>query len=474
MAAAPSGRHRKRFITFPEKQKMAFSLPENLLSPQHAVLQEKAIDVPFCQHPCCSSIRDTDSARERPHGDRGEADISELLEMLARVPEFRREKGREYSLGFVLAACVVATLAGARNYREIATVASMISQHQLRLLGAAWDNFTSCYRSPRRTLIWTVLTHINAAELDRITGTWLLAQARKHKDDEGRIKWAIAIDGKVLRGAWTGENDKVTLFSAMLQEEALTIAQVRVPDGTNEITQVKALASQIGIRHGESVLATLDAAHCNRETASFIGRKQGWDYLITVKTDKPKLYGNAADKIRPALTREPDDIMTERGRGVIKKWSCWTEAASKVDFPHISQIACVYREVFSLTGEKISKDVAIQVTSAAQSELTAADINRHTRMHWGIENKEHYIRDTVYAEDGNQSWKGNGPQALASLRNLATGLFRMKNVKSIREATELVHMNRMMALLYMTTECHYRYAGLPANGPAAGDPGESS
>jgi predicted transposase YbfD/YdcC len=283
--------------------------------------------------------------------------------------------------------------------------------------------------------------------------------------DDGGIKWVIAIDGKVLRGAWTGENDKVTLFSAMLQEEALTIAQVRVPDGTNEITQAEALTGQLGILDGESVLATLDAAHCNRKTAKLIGGKQGWDYLITVKKDKPALYRKAAGKIRPALSREPDDIMTERSRGVIKKWSCWTEIADKVNFPHISQIACACREVFSLTGEKISKDVTIQLTSATQKELSAADINWHTRKHWGIENKEHYIRDTVYAEDGNQSWKGNGPQALASLRNLATGLFRMKKVKSIREATEIVHMDRMMALHYMTTECHSPYTALPANGP---------
>lgn len=302
----------------------------------------------------------------------------------------------------------------------------MISQRQLRILGAEWDYFANCYRCPRRTLIWTVLTHVNAEELDRITGTWLLAQARKHKVEDGRFKWVIAIDGKVLRGAWTDENDRVTLFSAMLQEEALTVAQVKVPDGTNETTQVKALASQLGIRDGESVLATLDAAHCNRKTAEFIGGKQGWDYLITVKTDKPALYGKAADKIRPALSREPDDIMTERSRGVIKKWSCWTEGADGVNFPHVSQVACVCREVFSLTGEKISKDVAIQLTSAAENQLTAAEINWHMRKHWGIENKEHYIRDTVYAEDGNQSWKGNGPQALASLRNLAMGLFRMK------------------------------------------------
>ncbi len=377
--------------------------------------------------------------------------------MLAGIPEFRGTQGREYALGFILAVCVVAALAGAKNYREIATVAAGICQRQLRILGAEWDHFSNCYKCPRRTTIWYVLTHIDAAMLDRITGTWLLAQARKHKGDDGKIMWEIAIDGKVMRGAWTDENDQVTLFSAMLQEENLTIAQVKVPDGTNEITQVKALTSQLGIEDGESALVTLDAAHCNKETAEFIGGKTGWAYLITVKTDKPALYQKAADKIRPLLSRTPDHIMTDRSRGVIKTWSCWITDADGINFPHISQTACICREVFTLTGEKVSKDIAIQVTSATRESMNAADMNGHTRRHWRIENKSHYIRDTVYREDHNKSWAGNGPQALASLRNLAMGLLRMKNVKSIMEATELIHMDRMLALHYMSTRsgcCH--------------------
>jgi predicted transposase YbfD/YdcC len=388
------------------------------------------------------------------------------MEMLAEIPEFRGAQGREYALSFILAVCIVATLAGAKNYREIATVATRIPQSQLRLLGAEFYHFGNCYRYPRRTVIWTVLTHVDAAALDRITGTWLLAQARKYRDEGGEIKWAIAIDGKVMRGAWTDENDRVTLFSAMLQKEALTIAQVRVPEGTNETTQVKALAKEMGIRDGEKVLVTLDAAHCNKETAEFIGGKLGWDYLITVKTDKPALYRKTAEKLRPVLGRDPDDVMTDRSHGVIKTWSCWIAETQEINFPHISQVACICREVRSLTGEKVSKDVAIQVTSASREEMRAADINKHTREHWGIENKSHYSRDTVFREDHNQSWKGNGPRTLASLRNLATGLLRLKGVKSIKEATELVHMDRMLALHYMTTMRDDRCAALPANGPA--------
>jgi predicted transposase YbfD/YdcC len=407
--------------------------------------------VSFCHHACDSSIRHASAVGGDDYGDFPDADISELLDMLRRVPEFRGERGREYDLSFILAVCVVATLAGARNSREITTVASGICQCQLMIMGARWDYFRNCYRCPRRTAIWNVLGNVDAAELDRITGQWLLAQARKTKGKEWGVEWVIAIDGKVLRGSWTDENDQVTLFSAMLQDKGVTIAQVRVPDGTNEITQVKALARQADIREGESVLVTLDAAHCNKDTAEFVGGKPGWDYLITVKTDKPALYGKVKEILTPLLKSDPDNVMTERGRGVIKTWSCWVSAAKGVDFPHLSQVACICREVCSITGEKLTKDVAVLVTSRDVERMTAADLNKHAREHWGIENKKHYIRDTVYREDGNQSWKGSGPQTLASFRNFSTSLFAMKEVKNIKEATEIVHMDRHLAFRFMTT-----------------------
>jgi hypothetical protein len=47
-----------------------------------------------------------------------------------------------------------------------------------------------------------------------------------------------------------------------------------------------------------------------------------------------------------------------------------------------------------------SKDWALMLTSRNSEMMTAADLNRHTRNHWGIENKNHYVCDTVYHERG--------------------------------------------------------------------------
>jgi len=221
------------------------------------------------------------SLNARAAGNAGteDADISSLLRMLASVTDPRSPQGIQHALGFMLAVCVVAMLAGAGNYREIAGHAADIPQPLLKKLGAEWCWFRLRCKYPSESTIRNVLTRIDAAELDKITGKWLSAQARK--DGEG--EWVIALDGKVLRGAWTDENDKVTLFSAMLHREAVTIAQVRIPDGTNEITQAGTLLDTAGIPGGEPALVTLDAAHTQRETAETIAGKPGWDFLMTVE-----------------------------------------------------------------------------------------------------------------------------------------------------------------------------------------------
>jgi len=66
-----------------------------------------------------------------------------------------------------------------------------------------------------------------------------------------------------------------------------------------------------------------------------------------------------------------------------------------------------------------------------------------------MENKSHYIRDTVYREDHGQAWVGEGPQALASLHNLAIGLIRLKSKAGIKETTEWICRDRTRSLRFM-------------------------
>ncbi|RGA02604.1 transposase family protein [Microbispora triticiradicis] len=60
-----------------------------------------------------------------------------MLEMLAGITDPRDRRGIRHPLPAVLGVAVVATLAGAANYRELGSVAADLPQRLLHILGAA-------------------------------------------------------------------------------------------------------------------------------------------------------------------------------------------------------------------------------------------------------------------------------------------------------------------------------------------------
>jgi predicted transposase YbfD/YdcC len=377
-----------------------------------------------------------------------ECDIASLLEMLGKVKDRRKARGKIYELVFILAVSVVAVLAGASNFRQIADQAADLPQSLLRKLGAKWCHFRCMYRWPSERTIRRVLEdNIDADELDLLIGTWLRERARR--DAEGTM--VLAFDGKVVRGAWTDENDQFTLFSAMIHGKGVTVAQVRVPQGTNEITQVEALLDGVLARAGERVVVTMDAAHTQRDTAEYLKGKRGFDYVMTVKGNQPKLLESVVGKCLPLVRQSPDHVVEERGHGRISRWSTWVTDAAGIDFPHVLQAGCIRREVFTVTGVRISREYAWVVTSGAAADLGPVDLHEHVRGHWGIENKIHYVRDTAWREDGHQIYTGSGPQVMATLRNLAMGLLRLNGFNAVKETTEWICRDRSRVLPLLAT-----------------------
>jgi predicted transposase YbfD/YdcC len=381
-----------------------------------------------------------------------ECDVASLLDMLKTVPDPREPRGRVYPLSFILAVALVATLAGASNFRQIRDHAADMSPSLLRKLGGTWCWFRCRVGYPSERTIRRVLQGVDAAELDRVSGAWLRANARR--DADGRL--VLALDGKVLKGAWTDENGQFTLFSAMIHREAVPVAQVRVPAGTNEITQVKALLEvavpdQAPTGPDQRVVITVDAAHTQRETAEYIKNVRGFEYVMTVKGNQPQLLKAVSERCLPRLQNDPDHVVAERARGQIREWSTWITDAAGIDFPGIAQVACIRRNVYTTSGAWIGKEHAWIITSGTADTISAADIHTHVRQHWGIENKVHYPRDTTWREDAQQTYVGNGPQTLASLRNLALGLLRLNGINKIKEATEWIARDRNRALYLLAT-----------------------
>ncbi len=376
-----------------------------------------------------------------------ELDITSLLEVLGKVKDRRGTRGRMYELVFVLVVSLVAVLAGASNFRQIADQVADFPQSLMRKLGAKWCYFRRRFGYPSERTIRRVLERIDADELDLLMGAWLREQARR--DADGTM--VLAIDGKVLRGAWTDENNMFTLFSAMIHGVGVTVAQMQVPTGTNEITQVERLLAGVPDDAGPRVVVTMDAAHTQRDTAEYIVAKRGFDYVMTVKGNQQKLSESVFDKCLPLLKRNPDHVVEESGHGRINRWSTWIAAADGIDFPHSRQVGCIRREVFDLAGDRISKEYAWIVTSSEAADTAASDLHEYVRNHWGIENKSHYVRDTTWREDAHQAYTGSGPQVMATLRNAAIGLLRLNGLNMIKETTEWICRDRIRVLPLLAT-----------------------
>ncbi len=374
--------------------------------------------------------------------------ISCLLEMLGRLTDPRSPQGKRHELVFTLACAVVAVLAGACNYRRLASQVGDLPQSLLATLGGRWSWFRHRYGWPSEATLRRVLQRLDAGELDLLVGSWLFERA--HRDTEGLL--LIALDGKVLRGAWTDENDQVTLFSAMIHGVGVTVAQIQVPEGTNEITQVDTLLAGIGeVATGTRVILTVDAAHTQRATAVHVCAERGFDYIMTVKGNQPALQKAVLDRCRPLVGTAPAHVVEERAHGRINRWSVWMTDATDIDFPHAAQLGCIRRDEFALDGTALSKEFALIITSSPTEHTSPADLHTHVRQHWGIENKSHWVRDTIWREDHHQAWVGNGPHSMAALRNFAIGLLRLNGLHKIKEATEAVCRDRDRALPLLAT-----------------------
>jgi predicted transposase YbfD/YdcC len=73
------------------------------------------------------------------------------------------------------------------------------------------------------------------------------------------------------------------------------------------------------------------------------------------------------------------------------------------------------------------------VTSLTAAQASPARLADWIRGHWGIE-ALHHIRDVTFAEDASQIRTGTAPRAMASLRNLAIGVLRLRGHRNIAAA----------------------------------------
>jgi hypothetical protein len=136
----------------------------------------------------------------------------------------------------------------------------------------------------------------------------------------------------------------------------------------------------------------------------------------------------------------------ERGHGRLVRRQIWALPAEGIEFPGAAQIFRIRRDVFDLAGQRIGKEVVHGITSLDVQRATAQAVAAWVRRHWGIENKIHWVRDVLFAEDRQHAYLGASAQAMATFRNLAIGLIRLAGATEIKRTLERIAGERTRIL----------------------------
>lgn len=93
------------------------------------------------------------------------------------------------------------------------------------------------------------------------------------------------------------------------------------------------------------------------------------------------------------------------------------------------QVIAVERQSQDLnqTADAASLEIGYYATSLAREERSDAEVLAAIRGHWSaIENGTHYRRDVTLGEDACRTAHRQGAAVLASLRNLANGIYELQ------------------------------------------------
>jgi hypothetical protein len=197
-----------------------------------------------------------------------------ITTVFADLPDPRADTANKlHALIDILTIAVCATIGGANGWEQIAEYGRRKETFFRRFL--ALENGI-----PSHDTFYRVFALLEPAAFAQRFAEWMTAAC----ESTGLIP--IAIDGKSARRAKrTNATGCLHVVSAWATTNRLTLGQVVVPDGTNEIGAIPELLRVLDLA---GTIVTIDAAGCQTENARLIRAGEG-HYLLTVKGNQPTL-----------------------------------------------------------------------------------------------------------------------------------------------------------------------------------------
>ena len=369
-------------------------------------------------------------------------DSRHLLDMLASVPDPRKEKGKRHPLKAILALAVIAMMSGYRSYAAIAEYGRTYKVLR-KALGFRHK------KTPCAATLYNLFHRLDINALEETLTQWTLAVLENFGwRSEGSLT-AVAIDGKTLRGSRKQSAKLTHLMSVVSHQLGITLTQKAMSEKSHELPTSLEILKSFDV---SGKVVTADALLTQRSFCESV-LASGGDYVLPVKENQKEMFQAIERLFQPPpdaktfqsayqrLQAEHQDwqetldtIETSEkahGRIEIRRLTASTALNTYLQWPGIAQVfEYTYQRKHPRTGEVASK-TQYGITSLQNSVATAADLLALRRGHWAIENKSHWVRDVVLGEDASQVRCGTIPAVMAALRNTALSILRLAGYDTI-------------------------------------------
>lgn len=430
---------------------------------------------------CPSSLMfDNDSTANPPRCD-DPSGLQEqgLLARLTTVPDHRSRRGRIHPFPSILALVTCATAAvGNDSYIAIDEWIRDAPPEVLARCGVRRDPFTGALTPPSEATVRRAMVQVDTAALDAamtelapVTAGSAGPSAAGPTERETRrvhqrqatappqpadLRAGLAVDGKRLAGAKRPDGSRVNLLSAVTHDRGITTAQVEIGAKTNEIPEAPRLLQLLDIT---DTVVTLDALHTQRATANAIVDADG-HYLMIIKENQVALLGAAIERLKGTdadyEATGAGITITETGHGRRERRTIRVAPAGDIDFPHAGQVFRIHRTTGATTGPWLTKQTVYGICDLTVEQAGPDHMMIHSRGHWTVENRSHYVRDVTFHEDKSQIRTGHAPHAMATIRNFVIATVRAAGHANIASARRWVsrRASRVLTLFGLTPETH--------------------
>ena len=364
--------------------------------------------------------------------DRAHDQVIEWLKYFEPLPDPRQSGKVWYPLDEVLLVSLLAVLAGAECWVEIAE------------FGKAKLDFLRRFRpfekgTPSHDQLGDLFAALDAEAFQQCFITWVASLTKLGPD-------IVAIDGKTLRRSYQqgGAKAPIHMISAWSSRQRLVLGQNKVADKSNEITAIPDLLDLLTLK-GATV--TIDAMGCQREIAAKIIAKEA-DYVLALKGNQ----GTLRDDVELFFTSHKESPFTDiavsrhqtleksHGRIETRTYTALDQIdwlKKRHDWSGLKSIVMV-ESVREIIGGKTECETRFYISSRAADAASQGDA---IRSHWGVES-HHWVMDMVFRDDECRIRTANAPANFATIKHIASNLLRRaEGKKSLRVKRRLAAWN---------------------------------